>query len=261
MTDDHEIGAFLHLLCDIAAQQTLQHFRKRPNVTNKQSDGFDPVTVADRSAEREIRQLIMQTYPDHGIIGEEEAPHQSDAEYCWIIDPVDGTRAFIAGLPSWGTLIGLLRSGEPLAGVMFQPFTGERYIAIGEGAFLHHNGQCAPLETSRTERLSESILMTTSPYLFPEELIEKFRRVESRCKLTRYGFDCYGYAMVAAGHVELVVESGLKSYDIAALIPLIHQAGGIVSTWDGEPATYGGNILAAANEAIHAEALSILSRR
>ncbi|MFZ1814059.1 MAG: histidinol-phosphatase [Rhizobiaceae bacterium] len=251
--------AFLHELCDIAAEQTMPRFRSSIDVDNKDDGGFDPVTEADRSAEIAIRAILRERFPDHGILGEEEAPYRPDAEYCWHIDPVDGTRSFICGLPSWGTLIGFSRNGIASAGVMHQPFTGERYMACGQGSFLLHNGGRTRLATSRNEALDHTIMMSTSPFLFKGEDGPRYLELESRCKLVRYGYDCYAYAMLASGHIGLVVESGLKSYDIAALIPVIEQAGGVVTTWSGDNAIGGGSILAAANPALHEKAMAILS--
>lgn len=259
MTPD-EIATTLNIMCDLAAKETLPRFRTRLAVENKDEiGGFDPVTEADQAAENVLRDYVMQNFPLHGFVGEEAPPYQADAEYCWIVDPVDGTRAFISGLPSWGTLIGLSRNGEPVAGVMHQPFTGERYMATGNSAFLTHAGNTAPLSTSTVTKLEQAKLLTTSPFLFDSGKIENYRSVEKRCKLARYGFDCYGYAMVAAGHADLVVECGLKTFDIAALIPVVQQAGGKVTNWQGESAIEGGCVLAAANPDLHAQALEILA--
>lgn len=254
-----DIETFLHELCDAAQAQTLPLFRSALAVENKLATGFDPVTLADRAAERAIRALIATRYPRHGVIGEEEGPYQSSAQYCWIIDPVDGTRAFICGLPSWGTLIGLVKDGSPLAGVMAQPFTGERFIGLPEGSFLCHNGQRRAMATRRTQRLADALMMTTTPHLFAQSDLPRYGALEKACKMARYGFDCYAYAMVAAGQIDLVVESGLQSYDIAALIPVIEHAGGVVTTWDGGPALNGGRIIAAANAGLHRQALDLLN--
>jgi myo-inositol-1(or 4)-monophosphatase len=253
-----ELEGFLHELCDAAQAQTLPRFRVAMAVENKEAVGFDPVTQADRAAETAIRELIMQRYPAHGIVGEEEDAVRPDAEYCWIIDPIDGTRSFICGLPSWGTLIGLQHKGRPVAGVMAQPFTGERFIANGGVSHLVRNGSRTRLATRKTASLADALMMTTTPFLFDPGDIDRYRAVEAACRLTRYGYDCYAYAMVAAGQIDLVVESSLKSYDIAPLIPVIEGAGGIVTTWDGGPAHDGGRILAAANSAIHEQAIALL---
>lgn len=256
-----DIESFMLELCDAAGRETMPRFRMRLDVDNKDDAGFDPVTEADRAAEVAITALIEVRFPSHGILGEEGEPVNPDAEYCWHIDPVDGTRAFICGLPSWGTLIGLSRNGVPIAGVMHQPFTGEMFLTSGDGAFHIRAGDRTRLEASHTHELSAAKLMTTTPALFDAEEIGGYRALESQVRLARYGFDCYAYAMLAAGHIDLVVESGLKSYDIAPLIPIIEQAGGRVTTWEGGSAINGGRVLAAANPALHDAALAILSGR
>lgn len=254
------IDAFLHELCDVAEKETLPRFRNRLAVENKHAAGFDPVTVADRAAETAIRNLIYQRYPDHGVIGEEEGPVRPDAQYCWIIDPIDGTRSFICGLPSWGTLIGLVHNGKPVAGIMAQPFTGERYLGHAAGSFLARQGNATRLSTSDVTALKDATLMTTTPFLFAPGDIECYRQVEARCKLARYGYDCYAYAMLASGHIDLVIESSLKTYDIAALIPVIENAGGVITNWDGQSAVNGGRIVAAANGVLHEAATKLLCR-
>lgn len=253
-----EIESFLHELCDAADAVTLPQFRKTMRVNNKDEAGFDPVTVADEGAETAIRAVIEARYPDHGILGEEHAAHNPAARWQWIIDPIDGTRAFISGLPSWGTLIGLYHDGKPVAGMMSQPFTQERFWSAGKGSFARHHANVAALATSAISEISQARVMTTSPFLFSEPERIAYQCVENACLLPRYGFDCYAYAMLAAGNVELVIEAGLKAYDIAALIPVITQAGGIVTRWDGSNAGQGGRILAAANAPLHAQALELL---
>ncbi len=257
-TELPDLENFLHALCDAADAQTLARFRVGLAVENKLQGGFDPVTLADREAEAAIRRLIEARFPGHGIVGEEQGAVRADAEYCWIIDPVDGTRSFICGLPTWGTLIGLMRNGQPVAGIMAQPFTAERFVGVPDGAYYSRNGGRKPMTTRKTARLADALLMTTTPFLFAPPDIARYQAVERACKLARYGFDCYAYAMVAAGQVDLVVESSLQSYDIAPLITVIEKAGGIVSTWDGGSPVNGGRIIAAANAAIHAEALALL---
>ena len=253
-----EIEGFLIELADASSAAILPHFRSRPTIRNKSQSGFDPVTEADAGAERIIRELISHRYPEHGIIGEEEESTNAGANKRWIIDPIDGTRAFIAGLPSWGTLIGFTIDGKPIAGLMHQPFTGEKYVATEAGSYLIHGKQKTRLSTSGIRSLSAATLMTTSPNLFSTDGQSRFKAVESHCLQARYGFDCYAYAMIAAGQVDIVVESGLKIFDIAALIPLIEQAGGVVTDWNGNSAAGGGDILACANPDLHAEALDLL---
>ncbi len=260
MIDDLE--SFFHEMCDAAAKESLKYFRQPLDIDNKfagQNKGFDPVTVADKAAEKAIRALISERFPDHGILGEEYGLENEGADYCWIIDPIDGTRSYISGVPLWGTLIGLYHKGKPIAGVMHQPFTDERYLSDGEISVLIHQGSRSRLLTRNTKLLSEATLLTTSPKLFEADAIEAYQRVEDSCKLVRYGTDCYSYALVASGQVELVVESQLFIYDIAALIPIVENAGGVITDWQGGSAANGGKVLACANAAIHAQAMDLLN--
>lgn len=254
-----ELTRFFNQLCDLASVETLSRFRKPVDITNKLSQGFDPVTEADKAAERIIRKTILERFSEHGILGEEFGATNPDAEYQWIIDPIDGTRAFISGLPSWGTLIGLYKSGKPYAGVMHQPFTGERYICDGERSFLNHNDTIGFLKTSKTQELSDAIIMTTSPALFNQNEVVQYERLETLCKLPRYGADCYAYCMLASGHIDLVVEAGLNTYDIAALIPIVEKSGGVFTNWQGDSPAQGGQVLVAANKKLHDKALEVLA--
>jgi histidinol-phosphate phosphatase HisN, inositol monophosphatase family len=251
--------SFLDALAHAAAAETLPRFRAAVTVDNKHLEGFDPVTEADRAAERAIRALIKAEYPDHGIFGEEYGTEGGDRDLVWVIDPIDGTRAFIAGLPSWGTLIGLYERGRAVMGMMDQPFTGERYLAGPSGSFLRHAGKTVELRTRKGVAIEDAVLMTTSPFLYASDVAAPYRALESRVRLARYGFDCYAFAMLAAGHIDICVESGLKPYDIAGLISPIEQAGGVVSDWQGGRPEQGGNILAAATPELHAAALDILN--
>ena len=247
---------------DVAATRTLAGFRTPLAVDNKWTTGFDPVTAADRDAELEIRALLGERFPDHGIIGEEWDPKASAGSFDWIVDPIDGTRAFISGVPVWGTLIGLMHKGRAIAGLMAQPFTGETWIAIdGTGEYLR-NGTSTPLRTSAVTDLAKAKLTATSPELFVRpgrDLSSPWKRIEAATLQTRWGLDCYGYCLLASGHIDLVVEAGLKNVDIAPLIPIIEAAGGIVTTWDGGPAEAGGNCVAAATPELHAAAIAVLN--
>ncbi|MEE9375565.1 MAG: histidinol-phosphatase [Rhizobiaceae bacterium] len=254
-----ELTKFFHILCDAAEKQTLPRFRTRLAIDNKEAEGFDPVTEGDREAERAIRALIQQHYPDHGIIGEEFGAHNETAELQWVIDPIDGTRSFISGLPLWGTLIGLYQNGIPIAGVMDQPYLGERYLAVdGKANMFYQKGSPTPLATSSINKLSNATLFTTSPHLMQNTTDEAYFNVEQQVELFRYGCDCYAYTMLAAGQIDLVIETGLFIYDIAALIPIIESAGGVVTNWQGESCASGGQILAAANQELHEQAMDVL---
>jgi len=254
--------AFAHKLADASGAVIAPLFRRAGIPDDKSGGGgvFDPVTEADRAAERKLREMILAAYPDHGIIGEEYGAHNADAAHCWVIDPIDGTRAFIAGLPVWGTLIGLTDHGRPLAGVMDQPFTRERFWSDGAGAFYRHGGNAPQaMSTSACNRVEDALLATTTPEMFRSGLEQAgFAAISARARLTRYGGDCYNYAMLAMGLIDLVVEAQLKSFDIVALTPIIEAAGGCVSTWDGGGPSAGGRIVAAANPALHAAALEVL---
>lgn len=259
MENPKDIEAFLVELCELARHETMPHFRTRLDVSNKDDSGFDPVTLADRNAERVIRERISERFPDHAIIGEEYGSDNGNTSpYQWIIDPVDGTRAFISGLPLWGTLIGFYKDRSPVAGIMSQPFTGETFLSNSMESILLHGARRKELATSHVTSLGEATLMTTSPFLFAEEDRSAYQRVEEQCKLARYGADCYAYCMLAAGNIDLVIEGGLNIYDIAALVPIIRDAGGIVTDWQGNPDPWGGNVIAAANSDLHAQAIHFL---
>ncbi|MBW8639163.1 histidinol-phosphatase [Hoeflea sp. WL0058] len=250
---------FLHRLADVAARETLPRFRATSDVINKETAGFDPVTEADRAAEAAIRALIAEGFPDHGILGEEHGAEGLDREYVWVIDPIDGTRAYISGVPLWGTLIGLYHNGRAVMGLMDQPFTRERYVSDGARCLYRGPEGERQLSARKGLTLAEATLFTTSPFLFSNTHIDRFRAVENKVNLSRYGCDCYAYALVAAGHADIVVESGLKPYDIAGLIPVLEGAGAIVTDWNGARPEQGGDIVAAGCERLHAEALELLA--
>ena len=255
MTDTFEL---MRELAKAAAEQTLPRFRRRGAIDNKLSAGFDPVTEADREAEQAIRKLLAERFPDDGVLGEEFGLSNAESRRRWVIDPIDGTRAFISGLPLWGTLVGLTSEGRAVAGMMSQPFTGELYLANETGAFLEGPGG-GRLQTSRVTQLDAATVCTTSPALFSDLQRKAYDRLEAGMRLARYGTDCYAYAMLASGHVDLVVEPGLKAYDIVALIPIVEQAGGVITTFDGGRAENGGDIIAAANSELHARALALMA--
>jgi myo-inositol-1(or 4)-monophosphatase len=255
-----DFATFVDKLASAAGEAIRPFFRTTLGVQNKSGPGgFDPVTEADRAAETAMRSLIRKTFPAHGIIGEEFGDERADASYVWALDPIDGTKAFISGMPNWGTLIGLLKEGEPVYGMMCQPFIGERFT--GDGAAARYRGPAGDrkLMARKCPALSEAVLFTTSPLLMNAAERALFGRVEKAVRLSRYGGDCYAYCMVAAGHIDLVVEAGLKPYDIMALIPIIEGAGGIVTCWDGSAAKAGGRIVAAGDKRVHEQALKLLA--
>ncbi|WP_428426227.1 histidinol-phosphatase [Pararhizobium sp.] len=249
---------FFDRLADAAKAQTLPRFRTGISVANKEAAGFDPVTEGDRAAETAIRALIEAHFHEHGILGEEFGNVRLDHDYVWVIDPIDGTRAFISGLPVWGTLIGLYYKGEAVMGLMDQPFTGERYFADGKNTHYRGPGEDKIVSTRPCADLSQAIMFTTSPHLYTGDIKTRFEAVQSKVQLARYGCDCYAFALLAAGHIDLVIECGLKPYDVGGIIPLIEQAGGIITDWNGGPAEMGGEVIAAGSAEIHAQALAIL---
>jgi histidinol phosphatase-like enzyme (inositol monophosphatase family) len=259
MSED-ELLQFANQLADAAAEVVLPHFRSALAVENKAGPAaFDPVTVADRDAETAMRALITRHHPDHGILGEEHGIARGSSDLTWVLDPIDGTRGFMCGLTTWGTLIGVRRGDRPIAGVMSQPYVGERFLGgAGRAELVTRDGRRTALRTRSCGSLEEAVLSTTSPEAFAPEELPAFERVRRRVRLTRYGGDCYAYCLVAAGLIDLVVESNLKPYDIVALIPLIEAAGGIVTTWDGGPAHEGGRVIAAGDRALHAAVLPLL---
>ncbi len=259
-----EETAFERTLLDAtnaAAKVTLPAFRSGLSVDNKLDQGFDPVTQADKEAELVIRQTIEQAFPDHMIIGEEHATKQTNSPFSWIIDPIDGTRAFITGVPVWGTLIGIAHEEKTFAGIMAQPFTGEIFLGLGgKSTYSRFGSDPKPLSTSTVEKLSEARLMTTTPALFEGEQLQAYLNLENQVRLARYGCDCYAYCLLAAGEIDLVVEAGLNIYDIAALIPIIENAGGVITTFDASPADKGGNVIAAATPELHQAAMNIMAK-
>ena len=255
-----DFSAFVDKLATVSAETILPFFRTALSIQDKGRHGsFDPVTAADRAAETAMRALIYQTFPDHGIVGEEFGEERADAEYVWVLDPIDGTKSFICGMPAWGTLIALTRFGEAIFGVMNQPFTAERFS--GDGGAARYRGPAGErdLRVRPCEGLSEAILFTTSPLLMNDTDRQAFSKVEKAVRLSRYGGDCYAYCMLAAGHVDLVIETELKPHDILPLMPIISGAGGLVTGWDGGSPKAGGRIVAAGDARVHEQAMKLLN--
>ncbi len=255
-----ELASFALELADTAATVTLPHFRSGLTVDNKRGNfDFDPVTAADRDSEMAIRKLILERYPDHSILGEEHGNHEGASDLTWILDPVDGTRSFISGVPLWGTLIGLNDGTKPVIGLMDQPYIGERFIGRPGGTELIRAGKALPLKVSGCTRLEDALLGNTDPGMFTVDAEKAaFREISSKVRLRRFGGDCYFYCLLAAGTLDLVVESSLQPYDIQALIPVVENAGGVVTTWSGKDPQQGGQVVAAATPELHAAALEIL---
>lgn len=254
--DWSEILAFAHELADAAGPVIRRYFRTGLNVAHKAGGAdFDPVTAADREAEDAMRRLVRQRYPHHAVVGEEGGTDGPGPE-TWVLDPIDGTRSFIAGFPTWGTLIAYNDGTRPRIGIMDQPVIGERFVGHPEGAYLGDRA----LAVRPCAELSDAVLFATTPDMFvAEEERSGFARLEQKVKLRRFGGDCYAYCMLAAGFVDLVVEATLAPYDIQALIPIIEGAGGLVTTWDGAPPYDGGRIIAAGDKRVHEKAKAVLA--
>ena len=244
-----------------AARVSLPYFRGAYEETDKGGPGaFDPVTQADREAEAAIRRLIAARYPDHGVIGEEYGEDRPEAEHVWILDPIDGTRAFIAGLPLWTNLVALSREGRPTVGVIGQPCLDEIFVGGPSGARLLKAGTETALAVRACPRLTEAVIATTDPDLFTGAELGAWTQVRAAARLARLGCDAYAYAMVAAGRIDLVAESSLRIWDWSALVPVIEAAGGAVSNWRGEAPDGGGQILAVGDVGIRDQALVTMRR-
>jgi myo-inositol-1(or 4)-monophosphatase len=256
-----DFANFVDQLASVSGDTILPFFRTALAIENKKAGGFDPVTAADRAAEDAMRTLIRKNFPDHGIIGEEYGEERSGADYVWVLDPIDGTKSFITGMPAWGTLIGLMRFGEPVFGLMHQPFTRERFS--GDGGAAHYRGPAGnrDLHVRACATLSDALLATTSPLLMSAADRAAFVRVENVVKLSRYGGDCYAYCMLAAGQIDLIIETEIKSHDIVALIPIIQGAGGVITTWDNGPPQKGGRIVVAGDKRVHQAAMKVLNNQ
>lgn len=246
---------------DAAREVTRRYFRGGALATeNKLDEGFDPVTVADRAAETAMREIISARRPDDAILGEEHGATAGTSGLTWVLDPIDGTRGFISGTPTWGVLIAVRDAERALFGIVDQPYIGERF----EGGFgiAEVTGPlgAAPLATRDTAALEDAIIFTTFPEVGSPKEGAAFQDLAAHCKLTRYGMDCYAYALLAAGQVDLVVEAGLQSYDILGPLAVVEAAGGVVTDWKGGSAMEGGRVIAAANPALHAAALEHLSK-
>lgn len=258
-----ELTLFAEKLAAAAETVTLPHFRTGISVEAKEGHftSFDPVTEADRGAETLIRQLITQHYPDHGVLGEEHGAKAGSSPLTWVLDPIDGTRSFISGIPLWGTLIALNDGAYPTIGVMAQPYLGEIFVGRPGLAELVRNGERRKLSTSKVTQLGNAILGCTDPEMFTSDIERAaFRELTTGTRLRRLGGDCYFYCMLAAGGIDIVVESRLEPYDIQALIPIIEGAGGVITSWTGEDCQNGGKVVAAATPELHTAALKILRK-
>ncbi len=261
--DDRQIATYTAFACclvESAGRVILPHFRAILTVENKTSGGgYDPVTVADRAAEQAIRDEIARVYPGHGIRGEEFGFDAGRDGLTWVIDPIDGTRAFVIGLLHWGVLIALNDGERPVVGVMHQPYVGETFVGSRLGAELRRGAATRTLKTRRCADIRDAIVCATDPAMFKEPgERDAFRAITSKARARRYGTDCYAYSLLAAGFADLVIESRLKAYDIQPLIPIIEGAGGLVTDWSGGTPYEGGQVIAAGDRELHAAALEVM---
>ncbi len=260
-----EFPIFAGRLADAARIETLPRFRTGAAVANKAGLKFDPVTDADREAERVVRRMISAVYPAHGVIGEEFGAERADAEYRWVIDPIDGTRAFVCGVSTWATLIGLEHSGKPALGLIDQPFTDERWIGVPGKAVYRRGGGERECRTSGVTELARARLSTTDPRreaYFTGEEAAAFAFLAAKTQVARFSLDAYAYGLLAIGELDLVVESSLAHHDYCALIPVVEGAGGVISGWKGEPLgdCARGRIIAAATPELHQAAVAQLNK-
>jgi myo-inositol-1(or 4)-monophosphatase len=223
------------------------------------SGGWDPVTEADREAERAMRDLLVIEHSDHGVDGEEFPPRSSAGPFTWSLDPIDGTRAFVCGLPTWTTLIAVLENGLPIAGAIDAPALDELYLGGGGTAEIIQGGHSSPIRTSGCRALKDARVSTTDPFLLSAAGQSAFNRLRPLVRTVRYGFDGYAYARVAAGTLDLVIESGLKTYDYNALIPVVRGAGGTFGDWNGGEDYSKGMVIAAASRELYEAAVEMMN--
>jgi myo-inositol-1(or 4)-monophosphatase len=255
-----EIMAVAGALADAARVATLRHFRTDALLADsKEAARFDPVTQGDRESEQAMRAILALRRPHDGILGEEFDGVAGTSGFTWVLDPIDGTRGFLSGVPTWGVLVALCAGEEPVYGVIDQPYIGERFAGGFGTATVTGPSGTRPLRTRGPRPLDQALMLSTFPEIGTPAEHAAFRRVADRVKLVRYGTDCYGYALVAAGCVDLVIEAGLQPYDVAAPIAVVQAAGGIMTDWQGRPCRQGGQVIAAANAEIHAAALELLN--
>ena len=254
MVPDRFIG-LANELADAARPIAARYFRTQVAIDDKTDNS--PVTIADREAETAMRDLLTRHVPEHGVFGEEHGAVRTDAEYVWVLDPIDGTKAFITGLPIFGTLIALLHRGKPVMGIIDQPILKERWLGV-EGQRSTFNGQ--PISVRACPSLANAYMYSTAPIMFPGAYEKPHEALTKKVKLFRWGGDCYAYGLLASGHVDLVVEASLKLYDFAALVPVVKGAGGLITDWRGKELDMNsdGSVLAAGDAKSHAESMRIL---
>ncbi len=243
----HNFVKVANYIADDARKISLSYFKKKLKIKSKDKKNFDPVTIADIKVQRKINETIKKYFPRHSILGE-EASVENTSNYQWCIDPIDGTKSYIQGFPIWGTLISLARKKEIILGIADIPALDERYVGYSKLSYKIKNGKKTKLRVRNTEKIEKSILNTTSPYVFANKKDQKiFEKLAKEVKTVRLGGDCYSYCLLADGYIDLIIESGLKPWDIRALEPIIINAGGILKTWEGNEILNGGRIIAATN--------------
>ncbi len=252
----HELAGFANQLADASRAVIARYFRQSFSIDAKGDE--TPVTVADRETERALRNLIGEHFPDHGIYGEEFGEENFDSRFTWVLDPIDGTRSFITGTPTFGTLISLMENGCPVFGVIDMPAMDERWIGAREAGVFLNGTSCT---VSRREPIEGCRMVSTSPDMFSELQLSGFKRLLGKTSFYRYGGDCYNYALLASGHVDLVVESDLQPYDFCALVPVVEAAGGVISDWQGQPLDMQskGDVVASSSQTLHRQALALLN--
>ena len=261
MTVPENLIAFAHRLADASGAAIRPYFRQRIEVAHKPGrHPFDPVTEADKGAERAIRAIIERERPEDGILGEEYGERRGTSPWRWVLDPVDGTRGFITGRHEWGSLIALEKEGAPVLGILDQPVLGERFIGVGGKAELHQGGTVTPLKVRECADMKDAILCATDPSAYmTAPQIAAFERVKAAARMTRYAGDCYLFAVLALGFVDVIIEANFARWDIAALIPLIEGAGGVITSWDGGDCRDGKSILACGDRRVHDAAMKLLA--
>jgi histidinol phosphatase-like enzyme (inositol monophosphatase family) len=251
-----QLEGFANQLADASRAVIARYFRQSFSIDAKGDE--TPVTVADRETERALRSLIGERFPDHGIFGEEFGEENAGSRFTWVLDPIDGTRSFITGTPTFGTLISLMEDGVPVFGVIDMPAMGERWIGARQAGAFVNGAECA---VSRCDAIDGCRMVSTSPDMFSEWQLSGFKRLLGKTSFYRYGGDCYNYALLASGYVDLVVESDLQPYDFCALVPVVEAAGGVITDWQGQPLGMqsAGDVVACSSPALHRQALSLLN--
>jgi len=256
---DEKTVAFAHRLADASGAAIRPYFRQRIAVANKLENDFDPVTEADKGGERAIRAILDAERPDDAILGEEYGAKPGTSGWRWVLDPVDGTRCFITGRHEWGSLIALEKDETPVLGILDQPVLGERFVVVNGGAELHQAGKVTPLRVRECADVKEAVLCATDPSAYMTQAQQAaFDRVKARARLTRYHGDCYIFAMLAMGFIDVIVEGAFRRWDVAALMPLVQGAGGVITNWQGEAWRDGDAVLACGDARLHAQAVTLL---